>query len=231
MSRKVGVALAVGAAVVATVVPVSLLPAGASTAACGSACMSPSVQLLGSSEFLTVSGSSVKMETASTTNSAQDWTPELEAQVSGGIQAGVVSARLGLQYGSDNLYEFQYAPDGDPSDNCLSASDSEIAGDWTVGLSQCGLTADTLWIQDGNGQNGYVDLISAAAQFDNAGTYTTPFAEPGVLTTSSAGAVSIAALSELGGVVTPSQNWSMSWLSVADVAKERAEAAARAARS
>lgn len=226
ISRTASVVFVALIAAAATVVTVGFPTAGASTAACGSACMSPSVQLLGTSEVLTVSGSSVKMETASTTSTTQDWTPELEGPVSAGIGAGVVKAPLGVQYGNDNMYEFQYVPGGDPSDNCLSVSYSAISLDWSVGTSQCGLTADSLWIQDGNGANGYVDLISAAYYVSQSSTDYTPFAEPGVLTASSNGQLSIAPLSELGGVVTPSQNWAESWESVAVVAKALARAKA-----
>lgn len=229
-SRTTGVCLAIVLAVTAAALTVSFPTAGASTAACGSACASPSVQLLGTGEVLTVSGSSVKMATASATSTGQDWTPELEAPVSAGISATVVPAALGMNYAGDNLYEFQYVPGGVPSNECLSANYSSFNEDYTVGLYQCGVSAGTLWIVDqANAAGGYVDLISAGFQFDVSESETTPFAEPGVLTASSSGQVTVTALSELGGVVNSSQNWSAGFESAAAVARARAKA--NAARS
>jgi hypothetical protein len=127
MPRRVRVYLGAAAALaVAIIVPVSVisLSAGASTTACGSACTSPSVQSLGTGEVLeappgATSGSSVSMAAASTTNSGEDWTPLSEGTVTNAAGAGIVSSKLGWIYGSDDLWEFQYAPDGIPSDLCL----------------------------------------------------------------------------------------------------------------
>ncbi len=237
MSKRRKVYLAAAALIVTAVVPVTLLStwsAGASTAACGSPCTSPSSESLGSGEALTVSGSSVVMATASTSDSTQDWTTEAEGTVANAVSAGVVSARLDMQYSTDTLVEFQYAPDGDPSDKCLAntASDAVPTGDtpvWyaptlTVVLGPCGITAQSLWIIDQdtlvNSSNGYTDLINAgyatSYTYDTpvaANDFTSPFAEPEVLTVGSASGsggsddVVLAPLSEIGGVVSAAQMW------------------------
>jgi hypothetical protein len=87
----------------------------------------------------------------------------------------------------------------------------------TVVLAKCGITAQSLWIVDPNNQvNGYADLINAgwestytygaetSSDFDDL---TSPFAEPAVLTVNSSGDVVLAPLSEIGGVVSPTQMW------------------------
>jgi hypothetical protein len=216
------------AVITALAVPVSLLsadaPAGASTTACGSSCTSPTVQSVGTGSALAVSGTSVVMSTANTTSSTEDWTPEQVGDVANAVAAGILSAKLNLLYSTDPLIEFQYAPNGVPSDQCLSNTSNVPVGggQWsvptlTVVLSQCGVTAASLWIVDAaNGANGYVDLINAGyataysylaesiAAFDNL---TSTFAEPAVLTVNSSGHVVLAMLNELGGVVSPTQMW------------------------
>jgi hypothetical protein len=212
--------------------------AGASTTACGESCSSPSVESLGTGQVLTVSGTSVEMATASSSNSGQDWTPEEEGDVANAVSAGVLSAKLNMLYSTDTLVEFQYAPDGVPSDDCLATGTKSVTFDvsttsttgansttaYTVNvptdsviLTACGLSAQSLWILDGNNEtDGYVDLISAgyatqttfadAAQPGNFG-YESYFAEPAVLTVSSSGNVELAPLSEIGGVVSAGQMW------------------------
>jgi hypothetical protein len=239
MSNRVRMYLAVAALIVAAAVPAGLLSArfaGASTAACGSSCTSPSVQSLGTGEVLAVSGSSVVMSAASTTNSAEDWTPEQEGDVANAVSAGVMSAKLNMLYSTDQLVEFQYVPDGVPSDECLSNTAAQPYGysyyspTLTVVLAQCGITAQSLWILDADNEtNGYVDLINAGyatlttyvipsgyapSSSDEGSNFTSPFAESAVLTVNSSGKVVLAPLSEIGGVVSASQMWA-NWSSPA----------------
>jgi hypothetical protein len=225
------VALIVAAAVPAT--SLSARSAGASTAACGSSCTSPYNQSLGTGEVLAVSGTSVVLSAASTTNSAEDWTPEGEGDVANAVAADVVSPRLDMLYSTDQLVEFQYVPDGVPSDECLANTATWTGSVYlptlTVVLAQCGITAQSLWILDASNEaNGYVDLINAGYATDTA-TYPSlgsgedsagfiiPFAEPVVLTVNSSGKVVLAPLSELGGVVSSSQMWA-DWSSPAQAA-------------
>jgi hypothetical protein len=160
------------------------------------------------------------MSAASTTNSGQDWTPEQEGDVANAVSAGVISPRLNMLYSTDQLVEFQYAPNGVPSDKCVSNTASVgqtlySIPTLTVVMAQCGLTAQSLWIVDASNEaNGYVDLINAGYE----GLYTylapnsnqaviSPYAEPAVLTVNSSGQVVLALLSEIGGVVSPAQMW------------------------
>jgi hypothetical protein len=241
MINKAKVYLVGMAAVTALAVPASLLsadaPAGASTTACGSSCTSPSVQSVGTGQVLTFSGTSVTMSAASTTSSGQDWTPEQEGDVANAVAAGVLSPKLNMQYSTDQLVEFQTAPNGVPSDQCIADSytGTTITGgqsefntpNLTVVLAPCGITAASLWIVDASNEaNGYVDLINAGYEAaysylaQNVATFeneTSPFAEPAVLTVNSSGKVVLAFLSELGGVVSPTQMWT-AWSAPAQAA-------------
>jgi hypothetical protein len=232
MFDKAKVYLAGLAVITAMAVPASLLsadaPAGASTTACGSSCTSPSVQSVGTGQVLTVSGTSLTMSAANTTSSTEDWTPEQEGDVANAVAANVLSPKLNMLYSTDQLVEFQYAPNGVPSDQCLAdnwTGTGSLGGalaynepTLTVVLAQCGVTPASLWIVDANNEaNGYVDLINAGyestysylaqntSSFENL---TSPFSEPAVLTVNSSGKVVLAFLSELGGVVSPTQMWS-----------------------
>jgi hypothetical protein len=183
------------------------------------------VQSVGTGQVLAVSGNSVGMAAASTTNSGEDWTPQQEGAVANAVAAGVLSAKLNMLYSTDQVVEFQYAPNGVPSDQCLADTSNPFGPPYnaptlSVALAQCGITAQSLWIVDATNEvNGYVDLINAgyAAQFTyldpgGSGFYplTSPFAEPAVLTVNSSGKVVLSFLSELGGVVSPTQMWA-SW--------------------
>ena len=174
------------AVTVAAAVPVGLSPAGASTTACGSPCTSLSVQSQGTSEYLTVGGSSssgytLSLAAASTTNTAQDFTPISESTVGTAISYGILPERWNLIYSGGYLMEYEYAPGGIPSGQCLAdganadtiegpLEDGEILNstdyepNTSLTLSTCGVSPQTLWILDTNNEfdvPGYIDMISA----------------------------------------------------------------------
>ena len=99
-------------------------------------------------------------------------------------------------------------------------------------VEKSGITAASLWIVDPNNEsNGYADLVNAGyeavahylAENNNAdvSNLTSPFAESAVLTVNSSGNVVLAPLSEIGGVVSPTQMW-ISWTAPAQAAVRRA---------
>jgi hypothetical protein len=221
-------------AVAAGAVTASLPAAVASTTACGTWCTSPYVGSQGTGEALTVSGNNVVMETASTTNTAQGWTVESENTVSNDAEFGVISDKWAMNFGSSDIYEFQYAPGGIPSDKCLADASSteenslaEYQPMLTVTLSQCGTTAATLWAADQNTldseSNGSTDLVNLgyeasytflAPNTDGDDSLTSQYAEPAVLTVTgtctgsgSGCSVVLAPLSEIGGTVSATQLW------------------------
>lgn len=235
MSNKGRVYVAVVAVIVAAAVPASVLSADASTSAiasttaCGSACLSLAVDS-STDDYLTVSGSSVGMAAASTTNSGQDFTLEADSNVSNAVTvADLLPSKWMLNYSLGDLVEFQYAPLGKPSGECIadgySDDDTDIdlpdevnAPTQTVTLATCGLTLATLWMVDPNNganTNGYDDLINVGyeasyeylAPESAVDPVISPYADPDVLTLNSSGDVVLAQLSEIGGVVSPGQLW------------------------
>jgi hypothetical protein len=201
MFKKPKAYLTVAAVIAALALPAGLVgasaPAGASTAACGDPCTSLSVQSEGTTEYLTVSGSSssgytVGLATASTTNDDQDFTPLSEGTVPNAVQWGVLPPRWEMNYSAGTLVEYEWAPGGDPSGQCLADGVDQATGltfdgagvdgsgqtdyepDTSVTLATCSLSTQTLWIIDPfNNANvpGYDDLISAGyatdPDFDN----------------------------------------------------------------
>jgi hypothetical protein len=239
--NKVGVCAAAVAAIVvagAAVLPAGLLgpgaPAGASTAACGAPCTSLSVETDGTTEYLTVSGSSnsgysVGLAAASTTNDDQDFTPLDEGGVPNAVQWQVLPDRWEMNYAEGLLVEYEFAPGGIPSGQCLADGVSTVYtgnGAYTnyepntsVTLATCGYTPQTLWFADPYNAGdvpGYDDLINAGYAVDPnynntvapnpPSTFETPFFVPDVLTASGKN-VELEQLSQLGSNVSAGQMW------------------------
>jgi hypothetical protein len=230
MRKKIKAVVVIAIVTAAVLVKISLPAAQASTTACGSVCFSLSVQSQGTSEDLTVGGNdidgyTVSLAAASTTNSDQDFTEELYAPLTTDVitDSGVLSSKLLFNYVNDQVAEFQWAPDGDTSDFCLASGTSGADDEnqaLTVTLDQCGLSAATLWILDGQGVNDYIDLISAgyasgitygggSGQLDNdeMTSGTGMFAEPAVLTYSSKSGIILGFLTDDSGAVSTGQMW------------------------
>ncbi len=135
--------------------------AQASTTACGGLCTTPSNKALGTGETptITVTGSSctgapsagtlvseyansactisVGMATATTTNPYQDWAVIEEGTVDKFISDQALSPALDIQYGADEVVEFEAAPSGAATNLCLALVSSKVT------LKQCGLSSDT----------------------------------------------------------------------------------------
>jgi hypothetical protein len=127
----------------------------AATTACGASCTSPVNLGLGTGETptITITGSgcpavtaaglesaagnsscaiSVAMAAASAANAGQDWVAMEEGTVDKFIADQALSQRLDIQYGSDEVVEFEAAPGGVASNLCLAI----VSGAATV--RQCG---------------------------------------------------------------------------------------------
>ena len=229
-------ATAAAVALAATAVLLASGPAvQASTSACGGACFSPlndsSGETLAAGTGTSVSPGGVSCKTltlaaytsgcnypvvesaVNTTSSTEDWDPMEENSVTAFASDDLLSDKLGLLYSGSEVYEYEYAPDGVPSDFCLGAFSSTTTNEETgvttttnsVDLQQCGQGAGTLWIADSNtvldgNYPGYDDLITGT---DDA------FSDPLVLTVSGS-SLTIAPLSELGAAISSTQLWSLS---------------------
>jgi hypothetical protein len=231
ISKSAMVTIGVATAITAGLVPATMQSAGASTTACASYCTSPYTQLGGSGEVLTVDGSTVDMAAASSTNTDQDWTVEYESSVSALEGIGLVSDRMTLNYGLSYVYQFEWAPDGQTSDQCLADSAAQESNptedensayyipQLKVVLAQCGTTAATLWAADQNTVSlslGYTDLINLGYEAES--TFLSPtnnepysqlnsqYSDPAVLTVSGS-TVALAPLTETAGVPESAQMW------------------------
>lgn len=169
----------------------------------------------------------VGLSTAGTTNPGQDWEVMEEASVTAFITGDALSSRLGINYGTDDVYEFEADPDGVPSGLCLAykgsgvtlddcgeaTSESTTSGSnsTTTSSSTSSTTtySDTAWIYDEtvatNANDGYVDLISG---YDQA--YSAPLA----LTAAGSGSLSVQSLSEIANAVSTTQMWQFSYSSM-----------------
>jgi hypothetical protein len=205
-SRKTVIAAAV-AAFVAAVFPVSA--AHAATPQCGTACASLYNLLYGQSDVIAVAGARgtsanvgepVALKPASDTNQGEDWFVEDEGTVSDFFAANLVSAGLNLHYGNDEVYEFDYVPDGVDSTLCLGVAG--IAGNGSpVSLQTCGASSHTLWVADAaDQQQRLIPMINGSD---------TNFSTPYVLTADTAGiTMATRPLTGGNGVIDDGQYWS-----------------------
>jgi hypothetical protein len=141
-------------------VALAVPPAIAASTACGSGCISFYPLSTGTGDVLAVSnpsrgaytGEPVTIAAASSTNNGEDWFLDEEDPVLDFYEAGLMSAEMNLHWGSDEAYEIDYAPGGDPSGLCMGTSTSNGSG--AVTLQPCGETAATLWVADTADQDG-----------------------------------------------------------------------------
>jgi hypothetical protein len=185
--------------------------AQAATTTCGNACVSLYSQMLGSGQVLAngpkegfpppgcnnskpTCGDSVMLAQAGNGNANEDFFGNNEGTVAQFAQAGLLSDNLTLHYANDSVFEFEYAPDGMASGQCVGSYLGIV-------LQPCGTNDKTLFIVDSaNAVNGFSDLISGT---------TTTFSNPMVLTVSTGGPrqLSLATLSQSGTTVSDTQMW------------------------
>jgi hypothetical protein len=133
--------------------------ASAATVACGSTCISPYTEAFGVDYVLGVyqgsqtTGQPAVLSVASNVSNAEDWAYSAEGTVSDFYAASLVSSAVNLHYGSDEAYEFEYAPGGSPSGLCLGVG-ATAGSNSKVGLQVCGASSRTIWIEDGTDYDG-----------------------------------------------------------------------------
>ncbi len=201
--RKLAV---VATAVVAASVMSAVPAAHAATTQCGTGCASLYNLVYGPSDVIAVAGASgghvgqpVALLPASNTNAGEDWVVEPEGTVSDFYAAGLVSAGLNLHWGGDEVYEYNYYPNGHGTDLCLGVPGIAGNGD-PVSLRPCGETAATLWVADTADQ--YQRQIPLINGTDNN------FAFPYVLTADTSGiTMTTRMLTGGNGVIDLGQYW------------------------
>jgi hypothetical protein len=180
------------------------VPAGhAATVACGAACVAPYDQASGSGNVGAVSGGTAQIGqhvilSAAGPYSSEDWDLLPLADAATLYADGIVGAAVGTTWPSDFGYEYEYAPNGNPTALCLGTATT--AGNGTaVTLQQCGITSKTVWIAlaiDDIG--GYQPMINGSD---------TVTSTPYVLTATTGGKLTTKKMYLVAGTFAPEQMW------------------------
>lgn len=112
---------------------------------------------------------------AAAPSTTEDWRATFQGTVSDFFAAGLINATLNAHYGSDSVYEFQYAPGGVNTGLCLGIASGPSKGT-QVALQPCGVSANTIWINDAaDASGGYAPYISGSdTQYPAPFTLTAP---------------------------------------------------------
>jgi hypothetical protein len=113
--------------------------------------------------------------------------------------AGVLGSAVGRTWPSDELYEYQYAPDGVPGTLCLGLAVTAANGT-AVSLQPCGTSARVLWIALSADRIGsYQPLVNGSDTVTSTPYVLTAGQVGGILTTTE--------MYLVAGSVAPSQMW------------------------
>lgn len=157
--------------------------ASAASPDCGSACATLFNHKFGSADVMAVSGGTEAVGqavilSAAAPSTTEDWTESFEGVVSDFVAAGIINATLGEHYGSDAAFEFEYAPGDIGSGFCLGIA-SGPSQSTPVTLQPCGVSANTVWIDDtADASGGYAVFVSGSG---------TKYPAPYVLTANTVG--------------------------------------------
>lgn len=185
--------------------------ASAATPGCGPFCIDLYSQSAGSGSLLdafnqpsasgVVTGQPAILDAAQNTNPGEDFVASDQGAASDFFAAGLISAVLDQHYPSDQGDEFEYAPNGVETGECLGVPVTPTAGT-LVDLQQCGVTAKTVWFIDtSTSPAGFFTLI-------NGGDVDFP---PFVLTAQpGTQQLEVAQLQTSGGLAEPAQQWNAS---------------------
>jgi hypothetical protein len=177
--------------------------AHAATLACGSGCMALAAQSWGLSYVTSDPGSATAGQgiilARAAEFSAEDFMLRDEGTVASFYSDGILGPAVGQTWPSDELYEYQYAPDGMQTTLCLGLAVTAANGT-AVSLQPCGSSARVLWIALSADRIGsYQPLINGSDTVTSTPYVLTAGQVGGVLTTTE---VYLSA-----GSVAPSQMW------------------------
>jgi hypothetical protein len=139
---------------------------------------------------------------AAAPSTTEDWTVSFDGTVNDFFSAGLINATLDAHYGPDAAYEFQYQPGGISSGLCLGIASGPAQGT-KVNLQPCGVTVNTIWINDAaDGSGGYAPYVSGSD---------TQYPAPFVLTASKVGGhfTTRALKTNKKGVIAKDQMWQL----------------------
>ena len=166
----------------------SVLTAGAAHAAtgiCGTSCIDTFNAQFGKSDLVDVFrqganlGQPIILFQASNIDRAEDFTVDIQASVTTLAGIGLVSPLVGLHYGPNIGKEYEYTPDGTPTDLCVGVAATAFSGEG-VTLQPCGVSGKTIWIDDN--LNSDPAVIGGILYFPLINGSTTTFTHPQVLT-------------------------------------------------
>lgn len=152
--------------------------ANAATMKCGVGCATLASEKYGASDVVAVGSASAGELAAFWYNSGEDFLGQPEGSVRAFSKAGVVSGSLAKTYGSDQLYQYVYAPDGHVTDECLGAS----VGSTAVTLQSCGHSSNTLWVVLSGWAHGNFEPVLSAVLSAQSAMLLTASAANGALT-------------------------------------------------
>jgi hypothetical protein len=182
----------------------ALAPAAdAATLACGSGCMALAAQSWGLNYVTSDPGSATAGQdiilARAAEFSAEDFMLLDQGTVASFYADGILGPAVGQTWPSDEVYEYQYAPDGVLTTLCLGLAVTAANGT-AVSLQPCGTSARTLWIALAADRIGsYQPLVSGSDTVTGTPYVLTAGQVGGILTTTE---MYLAA-----GSVAPSQMW------------------------
>jgi hypothetical protein len=166
-------------------------PAHAATGICGTFCTDVFNAQFGKSDLVDVFrqganiGQPIILFQASNIDRAEDFTVDIQASVNVLAGIGLVSPLVALHYGPNIAKEYEYTPDGTPTDLCVGVAATAFSGEG-VTLQPCGVSGRTIWIDDNlvspiTGLNDAA-VINGILYFPLINGSTTTFTHPQVLT-------------------------------------------------
>ena len=181
--------------------------AGAASTACGHLCSSLYNEKFGTADVSAVSGGTAApgqavILAAAAPSTTEDWAVSFDGTVNDFFNAGLINATLDEHYGPDAAYEFQYEPGGISSGLCLGIASGPAQGT-KVTLQPCGVTVNTIWINDAaDGSGGYAPYVSGSD---------TQYPAPFVLTAGKVGGpfTTKALKTNKKGVIAKAQMWQL----------------------
>lgn len=182
--------------------------ANAATMKCGDGCVTLASQKYGTTDVVAAGQSSAGTLAAFWYSNSEDFSGQLVGNVHNLAKAGLIAKSIDKTYDSDAVYQYEYAPRGIASGNCLGTT----AGSTAVTLLPCGVDSSTLWVGLSGHQSGnFEPLMSAALSTKSAMLLTAPSTATGAL------AVTQMALSTTvsNGVTTVSDSPFQMWETVA----------------
>lgn len=177
--------------------------ANAATMKCGLGCSTLASEKYGANDVVAVGSSSTGELAAFWYNSGEDFVGQPEGVVRDFSKAGVISGSIAKTYGSDQVYQYVYAPDGHATDKCLGAS----VGSTAVTLQSCGDSPNTLWVALSGLAHGNFEPVLSAALSAQSAMLLTASAANGPLTVTQMNLSTSTSNDVTTSTVAPNQMW------------------------